>query len=210
MVSIGFEDNGSWTHKCVGSIVTSNAILTSSKCVKSDDWKILTGTENLKNPTEGLYYDIGTKVPSESYDLAILFTEKHMHFHSKAQPICLYENMGWGKFHGPGKSRSLSQWNGDLTKKIVHDIRIHDDGCTDDTCKIDEEKICPHDSGAPILTESSDKTRFFLTGILSNIDENEDFDCEDRATTFTPVEEATEVWKFIIDLLKGNNQQTLY
>merc|ERR1719414_868090 len=49
MVSIGFEDNSSWTHKCVGSILTSNAILTSSKCMKSTTWQIRTGAENLKN-----------------------------------------------------------------------------------------------------------------------------------------------------------------
>ena len=222
MVSIGFEGNGSWTHKCVGSILTSNAILTSSKCMKSTTWQIRTGAENLKNPTEGERYDISTRkeVPKESYDLAILFTKKHMHFHSKAQPICLH-NPELSSSHGAEKPRYLSQWNEDLTKKIIGEITI--DTCADETrgshldeiqCQIDETTICPHDSGAPILTKTRDKNCFLLTGILSNIDENEG--CKDRTTTFIRVEgkedreKAYALWQFITDELDtGNNQGTL-
>ena len=179
-------------------------------------WQLRTGTDNLKNPIEGERYDISREVPKEPYDLAILFTEEHMHFHSKAQPICLYEEMPLGKLHGTDKNRNISrfEWNEDLTKRIVREI-IRIDACDDTTltCTTGEkqtEKICPHDSGAPILTWED---HFFLTGILSNIE-----GCKDQDTTFTKVEgvqeddeKAYKLWKSIIEELDpGNNQGTLF
>ena len=80
MVSIGL-DTKPWTHKCVGTIITSNAILTSSKCLeKIDEMKTITaGAENLQSPEPGTYvetYEVKNYVSSESNDLAVVYTTK--------------------------------------------------------------------------------------------------------------------------------------
>ena len=99
MVSIGLEsDTQDWTHKCVGTIITSNAILTSSKCLDKIDGikKIKAGAENLQIPEKGRYvetYQVETHESSETNDLAYVYTTKDMHFNPKTQPICLPQNV---------------------------------------------------------------------------------------------------------------------
>ena len=95
--SIGSEsDTQDWTHKCVGTIITSNAILTSSKCLAkmegNEALSIKAGAENLKNPEKGRYvetYEVERHESSETNDLAYVYTTKNMHFNNKTQPICL-------------------------------------------------------------------------------------------------------------------------
>ena len=52
-------DTRPWTHKCIGTILANNAILTTAKCVENleEDLKIRTGNENLDDDDNELRTD---------------------------------------------------------------------------------------------------------------------------------------------------------
>ena len=63
MVSIGYAENEQWNHKCIGTILSKNTIITSAECVeKKGNLKLRTGDEDLNKSDDDQLaktYDLG-------------------------------------------------------------------------------------------------------------------------------------------------------
>ena len=184
MVSIGLQsDEKSWTHKCVGTIITSNAILTSSKCLEFEGNKtIKAGAENLESPEAGRYvetYEVSQNFASlATNDLAVVYTTKNMHFNNKTQAICLPKKAT--NYNPEGIYASFQQEGTDSRYTSNTDCNKSWSGlnltCCSKVCvKLEQYQFYPKDSGAPLIQEErGDKSvdYFEVNGILADLNED--------------------------------------
>ena len=89
MVSLGYEEEGTWSHYCGGAVISDDCIVTAAHCIFGTaqyriDTQVMVGNTNFSDTSfgdQGKIYDILTIIKHPSYqldsddDLALVFTK---------------------------------------------------------------------------------------------------------------------------------------
>ena len=129
MVSIGYETNEQWTHKCIGTILSQNSIITSAECVEQKgNLKLRTGDEDLTKPDDNALaktYDLGNvlvhpnrNVNGMEHDLALILLEIPLDFNENTKAICLPDKAELEDDKRHGHYSIASGWGQDLSGDV--------------------------------------------------------------------------------------------
>ena len=173
MVSIGYAENEKWTHKCIGTILSKNTIITSAECVeKKGNLKLRTGDEDLNKSDDDQLaktYEMGKvlvhpnrNVNGIEHDLALVLLDTPLDFNDYTKAICLPDQAELEDDKRNGHYSIATGWGQDLSG----DIKLAETAVT-----IFSKRYCV--AKHPNLEDFTDKAEVICAGH----DREKDFTC---------------------------------